>query len=388
MARVLIGWELGAGNGHTVRLTDAAAELRRRGHEPILAVQQTSAAPAGYELWQAPLWPALLTSRGRARITQPATFGDILVSLGFGEAGAVAGVVRAWEAILRGARPDLVAAEFAPGLLLAARGRWPTLLFGSGFGTPPASLATFPSLTGDPPAHDERGLLATVNRGLAAAGRDPLPALPAMFAADRTLAEVFSTLDPYRRWRPASDYSPPHVSALPPIVDGRGEEVFVYMNGWQASLDPFVNGLAASGLKVRLHDPRLGEREIAILERAGIACERRPLPFARIAERSRLVVSHGGLGFTCSALCAGLPHVAVPFDLEKRLTGAALAAEGLGRSIDFRGLERDRFAALLRESFADDALVARAIAAAPGFRARVGRPSAAVAADAVEALLN
>lgn len=388
MARVLIGWELGAGSGHSVRLADAAAELRRRGHEPVLAMQQTSAAPAGYELWQAPLWPALLTSRGRARIARPASFGDVLVSLGFDEAGAVSGVVRGWDAILRAVRPDAVMAEFAPGLLLAARGRVTTLLFGTGFGTPPATLAAFPTLTGEPPAYDERRLLATVNRELAAAGRDPLPALPAIFAADRVLAEIFRELDPYAAWRPEGDYSPPHISALAPVVDGRGEELFVYMNGAQALLDPLVAGLVGSGLKVRLHDPRLGEREIAILERAGIACERRPLPFARIAERSRLVVSHGGMSFTCTALCAGLPHIVLPFDLEKRLTGQALTQAGLGRAMELRGLDGEALAALLRDAFADPALSAAAIAAAPGFRERAQHSSAMAAADAVEALIS
>jgi len=386
MARVLIGWELGAGSGHSVRLTDTAAELRRRGHEPILAVQQTSRMPGGYELWQAPLWPALLTSRGRARAVKPSSFGDILVALGMGEAGVVSGLLRAWDAILAATRPDVVAAEFAPALLMAAHGRMPTLLFGSGFGTPPPTLPAFPSLTGGRPAHDEAALLQVVNRERVAAGRKALPALPAMFAADRTLAETFRELDPYRRWRSDGAYSAPHISNLAPVVDGRGEEVFVYTNGVQTSLDAFVGGLVDSGLKVRLYDPRFGDREIAMLERAGITCERRALPFARIAERSRLVVSHGGLGLACAALCAGLPQVAMPFDLEKRLTGDALEEAGLGRSIAFRGIDRGALAALLQESFADDALAGRALAAAPDFRARAAPPSVETVACAVEAL--
>jgi hypothetical protein len=388
MARVLLGWELGAGSGHSVRLAGVAAELRRRGHEPILAVQQTRIAPTGHEVWQAPLWPALLTSRGRARTLKPSTFGDVLMSVGLGEAGVVSGVVRAWEAILCGARPDLVIAEFAPGLLMAARGRVPALLFGTGFSAPAAGLDAFPSLTGDPPAHDERRLLATVNRELAAAGRAPLPALPAVFAADRTLVQVFPELDPYRAWRPEGDYSSPHVSMLAPVADGRGEEVFLYLNGMPGALDALVAGLVGAGLKARLYDPRLGEGEIAVLERAGIACERRPLPFARIAERSRLVVSHGGMSFTCTALCAGLPHIVVPFDLEKRLTGRALTQAGLGRAQEFRDIEPEAFARLLRDAFADDAMVAAAIAAAPGFRARIPCPSAVAAVDAVDALIG
>ncbi|WP_380875545.1 hypothetical protein ACFB49_05020 [Sphingomonas sp. DBB INV C78] len=386
MARVLIGWELGAGQGHIVKLKDVAAELKRRGHEVVVAVQQTSAVPAGCEVWQAPLWPALLTARGRRSTASPATFGDILVALGLAETGVVSGLLRAWDGILRAARPDLVVAEFAPSLLLAAAGRFPALAIGTGFGTPPAESTTFPSLTGKPAAHDERRLLDHVNRELDAVDRSALPALPAMLRADRTLTEVFRELDPYRGWRDAGDYSAPHIQGIPPMADGRGEELFFYFNGIAGFQKELFLGAVDSGLRIRMHDPRMSEAEIGELERAGITFERKPVPFTKIVERSRLVVSHGGLGLTCTALCAGLPHVIVPFDMEKRLTAAALVEAGLGASMDHGVLKRDAVAALLNQVHADDALAARARAAAPDFRARAAKPSAIHVADVVDVL--
>lgn len=387
MARVLIGWELGAGNGHVARLITVAAELKRRGHQPVLAVQNIAAFPDDHEVWQAPLWPALLSARGRGRRISPASFGDILVALGLDEPGALPAILRSWDRMLTAIAPDVVAAEFAPALLMAARGRVPTLLFGSGFGTPPARMPTFPSLTGDMPVFEERPLVAVANRAMAAIGRPPLPTLPAMFAADCTLVEVFRELDPYRAWRGAADYSSPHLSGLAPVVDGTGEEVFVYLNGVQAALDAFVGGLVDSGLPIRLYNPRLSDGEVAALERLGIACERHPLAFARIAERSRLVVSHGGLGFTCAALCAGLPHVTAPFDIEKRLTGAMLEQMGLGRAIAFKGVEREAVATLVSDAYADAAMAHRAIEAAPAFRSRAEPPSALRVADTIDTLL-
>lgn len=387
MARILIGWELGSGSGHTVKLIDIAAELRQRGHEPVLAMQQTSVIPAGYEVWQAPLWPALLATRGRTSAASPSTYGDILVALGLVDPGAVFGLLRAWDAIVAATRPDVVIAEFAPALLMAARGRVPLLAIGSGFGLPPATLATFPSLTGAPPVHDETHVLAHLNRELAATGRAPLAALPAIFRADRALAQVFRELDPYRPWRDEDDYSSPHISVLAPIVDGRGEELFVYLNGQRSSLEGLLGGAVDSGLKVRLHDPRMAEADIAILERAGITFERRPVPFARIAERSRLVVSHGGLGMASATLCAGLPHIVLPFDIEKRMTGASLVEAGLGRCMEYAGADRAAASQLFADAFADDTLVRRAIAGAPGFRVRATPPSDRATADAVDALL-
>ncbi|SNS38083.1 UDP:flavonoid glycosyltransferase YjiC, YdhE family [Sphingomonas laterariae] len=387
MARILIGWELGGGSGHTVNVAAVAEELRRRGHDPVLAVQQTGEAPAGFEIWQAPMWPSLIATRGRRAVGNPNSFGDILVALGGSQEGVLAALLRAWDGILRAVRPDAVVAEFAPALLAATAGRWPSLALGTGFSLPPATLATFPSLTGAAPLHDERALLAQVNRELAAAGRAPLAALPALLRADRALVQCFRELDPYRDCRDGVDYVAPHFSGRAPIVDGRGEEVFLYLNGMQRSLDWLIGGLADSGLRVRMHDPRMREADIAVLEQAGITFERKPVPLERIAERSRLVISHTGLGFVSAALYAGLPHLALPYDLEKRATAAALVDAGLGRSVEYNSVDRAAMAALVADAFADEAMAARAIAAAPGFRTRTDPPSSAAAAEAAEALL-
>ncbi|ARS27032.1 nucleotide disphospho-sugar-binding domain-containing protein [Sphingomonas sp. KC8] len=387
MARILIGWELGSGSGHTLKLIDIAAELRRRGHEPILAVQQTGAMPADYPLWQAPLWPALITTRRRNATASPSTYGDILVALGLMEPGAVSGLLRGWEAIFAAVRPDAVIAEFAPALMLAARGRAPLLAIGSGFGLPPATLPAFPSLTGAGAVQDERRALAHLNRELAVAGLPAIGALPAIFHADRTLVQAFRELDPYRPWRPAGDYASPHMTEGAAIADGRGEEVFVYLNGQRPGLEGLLGGLAGCGLPVRLHDPLIAEADIAILERAGLTFERQRVPFARIAERSRMIIGYGGLGLASAALCAGVPQMIFPFDIEKRMTAAALEEAGLGLRVELAGMDRAAIAALLIKAFADDALAARAIAAAPGFRARAAVPCAQATADAVDELL-
>lgn len=391
MARILIGWELGSGRGHAENLIDLATEMRARGHDPVLAVQQTAAMPAGFEIWQAPLWPALITSRARPSRSAPATFGDILSAVGLGEAGVLSGLIRAWDRILAAVRPDAVAAEFAPALLPAARGRVPLLSFGTGFAQPPAGLAAFPSLTGDPAARDEAALLAVANREIGLAGAAPLPALPALFAADRVLVQAFPLLDPYRHWRQEGEYAPPPVSAatgnLPPLADGRGEEIFVYLNGAQTVRAPLLAGMVDAGLPIRLHMPNIADADAAVLEQAGITVERLPVPIARIVERSRLIVSHGGIGLAAAALCAGLPHIVLSFDLEKRLTGLALAEAGLGRQAEFRALDRPGMARLLAEGFADGAMAARCRDAAPAFRSAAVPGGARAVADAVEALI-
>jgi rhamnosyltransferase subunit B len=376
---------LGAGRGHAVRLAALERALAARGHEVIFAVQQIGSIATG-EVWQAPLWPGQLTTLARRAATTPATMGDILAVLGLGDPGAASALIGAWDRMLAKIQPDVAVAEFAPGLMLAAHGRVPLLAIGTGFALPPPAMDRFPSLTGKPPVHEEGQLLQTVNQALARWGRSPRRALPGIFEADRTHAGVFTELDPYRRWRSEPVVAP---SAIRPsrIASGDGAELFVYMNASEARPAAFWHGLVASRLKVRLYDPSLTPADREILANAGILVESQPVAFEMIVARSRLLLSHCGLGFVSSALMAGLPQILAPYDIEKRLIAASVEEMGLGRRMTFASLDAAAFAQFLRETFADDALSRRARAAAPGFRSRMSDVDGPDAARAIEELL-
>ena len=385
MARILIGWELGAGQGHTTRLIDLAAVLAERGHVPLFAPQQIGPFAARGPTWQAPVWPRLLGPLARRYERPPATMGDMLAYLGLDDPEAMAAMIMAWDRLLADARPDAVVAEYAPMLQLAGRGRVPVLAFGTGFSLPPAHLPAFPSVIGQPAVVSEPALLAGLNANLTRAGRDPLLALPEIFAADRALVAAFDELDPYRQWRRGANGAPAIVGEIPEAA-GEGEELFVYFNGGAPRPNAFWQALADSRLPVRVHDAQLGSADIATLERAGIRVAREPLPFATIAAGSHLLLSHGGLGFVSSALLAGLPQVIIPFDVEKRLTAEALVQRGLCLQASFDGLEAGPFASLLRAAWADEGLRDRARSAAPGFRARMAKRVEVEAADIIEGL--
>lgn len=314
--------------------------------------------------------------------------GDILAALGLGDTGVVSALIGGWDRIISAVRPDIVAAEYAPALMLAARGRVPLLAFGTGFTLPPAGLSIFPSLTTRPAIIDETALLAALNRELAVVERAPIPTLPALFAADLRLIQVFTELDPYRAWRTDEIVSAPHMRGLPPLSDGTGDEIFIYLSGQEAWPAGFWDGVIDSKLPVRVHDPRLDASAADILERQGITVERDLVPLDRIVERSRLIVNHGGLGLTAAALCAGVPLGSVAFDLEKRLIAASLAAIGLGSSTEYRTLDRAGTAAFLRAAYTDRVMRHASLAAAPGFRARATQSPGEDVADAVDRLIE
>ena len=375
MGRFLLGWELGANRGHIKRLSAIANRLAGEGHAVAVAFQRIDGAVGGLaegvELWQAPVWPRLLVNVSRPARVGAASMGDILVRLGLDRAETLAALIGGWDSIVRAFRPDVVIADFAPALLCAARGRVASIGAGTGFERAPSQMAEFPSLSGGAKAYDEAATLAAANAGLRMAGRDPVAALPALMGADIPLAGVFTELDVYARWRAEPTIAPNIAHPLPPVSDGGGDELFVYGFELMAADAPIWRGLGAAGLKVRVHVPNAPRPLVEAIGKAGLAFEPDPLPFAEIVRRSRMVASHGGHGFVCSALVAGLPQVVTHYDLEKRGYGEGVRGAGLGGEVALASIKVGPFAESLRRIFEDDDLARRARDASASFRERV-----------------
>lgn len=389
MATILIGWELGAGRGHLVRMAAIASRLQAAGHAPVVASQRLSrdvVFPDGVPIWQAPIWPRLLNAVGGLGGPLPNTMGDILVRMGLDRHDTFRALIAAWDAILQAVKPDAVIGDYAPALLMAARGRLPTIAAGLGFDLVPAHLDRFPSLTGQPAAYDEAALLNGVNEALRGAGRNPLSRLPQLFEADRTLAGSFTELDPYAGSRREPVIAP---SVAHPVGEAAGgEEIFVYADPVLVRTGPFLDGLARSALPVRVFVPAASAAEYGQLEKLGLHVERRPVPFATIAARSRLTMSAGGLGFVSSSLAAGVPTVVVHYDLEKALSGQAVTRLQLGGHVHVMQVKPDAFATSLRQLYANDSFQRRAREMAPSFRARLNPTQEEVTLEAIEALLG
>lgn len=373
MARILIGWELGANRGHVVRIAETAERLRAEGHEVAFALQQVDSLglsrAVGIPIFQAPVWPRLLLSAAVAQQGNASTMIDVLCRLGLDKPGTLAAIMSAWDSILSLWKPDIVVADFAPGLLCAAKGRAMTVSVGTGFGQPPAHLDTMPRLAGEP-GFDEAIILDTIDADLHSVGREPLTALPALFAADHIFVETFEEVDPYRGFR-KTPYCAPGIAPASFDDSGNGDEIFVYGFLLTMGKTQLWEALRQYGKRTRVYVPDANAGFIAELRRVGFIVETNAVPWRDIARRSRLVVSHGGHGFLCSALLAGLPQVVTYYDLEKQLHGGVIAAAGLGASVRLQQAEADGLAAIIGSTYDDDAIAARARAAAAGFVSRM-----------------
>jgi rhamnosyltransferase subunit B len=396
--RVLLAWELGGGRGHTYILGWIARALRRRGFEPILAVQQLETLEAiggllddGTAL-QAPVWPTLQSNRPPAASV---SLGDILADLGLRAPSAMRHVLNAWDRLLDLTKPAAVVADYAPGLLLVARGRYPTIAVGDGFTVPPADMENFPVLEGEArsPKYDEQQLLAGVNECLHDLSRPALAHLPEIFAADRVCVGSFAEFDLYREHRR-------HPSAGPWLHDWNskvareGDEIFGYFSiasNLEAVLVKALRKIVDQGVTVRMHMPQLGAEATALLEALGVAVERTPIPFKEIQRRSRLVMSLGSLGFVSSSLVAGIPQILLPPNLALRRAGATITELGVGRSLTINAenpLEPALLAQTIFETLNDSSLATQAKEIAPDFARRLEPRPQEVVADFVEELVG
>lgn len=389
MARILIGWELGGNRGHAVQVMRIARALRGAGHDVMLALQRLDALDAadaeGCPVWQAPVTPRLLVGSARPASSPAAGMADILARVGFDDSALVAAMLGGWHRLFEAIRPDLVVADFAPFLLLAARGRVPAVAIGNGFTLPPALADSFPALIeGQAQAVDQSAMLETVNRGLSELGAPPVDALPQLFGAERSVVATFAELDPYAGQRREPTVSPLPSGAEP--VAGEGEELFVYLPETIDPEAPLWAGLAEAGLPTRVHVPKMTAGLRDKLVRLGLTAEPEPLPFRLIAARSRLLLSHGGHGFLSAGMAAGLASIVCHYDLEKLVYGLALARAGIGGHASLGAIVPRTFAQSLLRVYGDEALAARARAAGVRLRATPIVPFDEAVVEAASAL--
>jgi len=391
MANVLLAWELGGNSGHAVRLARVAEALAANGHTTSFAVQRPDAfrpwrqATSHVAIRQAPIWPGLLRHSDIPMLRGEAAWGDLLAGVGMTDSGVLEYLLRCWEQLLVDAQADIVVADFAPSVMLAARGRIPVIAVGTGFTVPPHRPDRFPLLRpgASRPLIAEDQLLQVVNRALWRLGREPLQRLTEIARADVSCPATFSELDPYREER-STPSLPPFLSGDPGEA-GAGLELFAYVavtDGRTRALSEALGLVATRGLNVSAWLPGLLAPEAEALMQTGVHLNRGPVPSAQIAARARLLVCSGGLGTSSAALAAGLPLAIMPLDLEKQLTADAVAALGVGSLLHVApegGRGAASLAGQLLDAVSDQQILGRTQELAPGFRSRLGNPAMLVA---------
>lgn len=220
MAHFHLCWELGGGLGHVGRLKIIAEALLARGHRVSLGLRdlvQSHAVLAGIDApqLQAPVW--LHQVEG-----MPANHGslaEILLSTGYLEAGALAGLVAGWRAMFRQLAPDVVVGDYAPTAMLAARSLGlPCASVGSAFAMPPPGcplpcLRPWEAIPPQRLAAAEARVLQVANAVLSLHRARHFACAAELLLGDLPLLTSWPELDPYGR--PAPSASRPASATAP-----------------------------------------------------------------------------------------------------------------------------------------------------------------------------
>ena len=348
MATILFCWELGGGLGHVAPYLKLADELVRRDHRIEFALRETAATGRllrqhGYSYMQAPI-----PVGRRPGIRLPCTYAHVLYNSGYDDAASLLGLIRAWRALFRAVRPDLLIGEHAPTALLASLGLpFKRVTIGNGFALPPdayplPNLRSWLSTDIERLRKEENIVCETTNRVLAALKAPMLDHIGALFRTNGNFLRAIQEVDPYERPKPAEYWGTPLTTTghNPEWPNGRGPRVFAYLKP-SSLVVPLFKKLA-----------QLGAPTLAVSSGLPKSVEDRyssetlrfspPVNMREAVEQCDVAIHNSNLNSAVQMLLAGKPMLLMPLTLEHYLTARKVESLGIGVDISqLRGTEFD-----------------------------------------------
>ena len=353
---VLLAWEAGSGLGHAKRLLKIALRVTAEGWSTVIAARDLWACAsecraAGIPMLQAPVH--------RAPRFQGRGFADVLAAMGYRNVEALLPPVLAWDELINLVRPDVIVADASPLLTLAACGRTPVLAMGDGFVLPPVHLPRLPVLRAGPSNMPDEATLIANAAAVQRQRRLSIPqTLPSLIGGQAHVVCTYPETDVYAGFRtePASG---PLESLLSPLEPPAKKAVFAYLDGQFGLTAKLLEILARSGFPVEAFVRDLPDRMKSALRARNVRVHETPPPLPEVAERSSLIVHHGGIGTSETALALGRPQFLLPKHLEQRLNAGNLLRLGVAAQLN-AGFSLAEGSAALAEAISSQSLADRA----------------------------
>ncbi len=334
MARILLGWDNGLGTGYVDRLLTVADALAAEGHEPILSVRDmitTAGRLAGirYPVLQSPVAIGQLDPISPS--FSPGSFADLLGASNFNNETELTRLMLAWDVLFQTVRPDLIVAEYAPVMALAAYGRYKLLAMGHGYILPPPELSQFPVFDYARPAFvPQETLLEVCRRVQASRGVPQIATLPGFYGGTAHVVTAYPELDPYDALRAQKADGP--LEAHAPVPLPATPRFYAYLAAdfrqLRLALESLVNARLPGSVHIKRLTPTLRqylvERGIEVLDRAP--------PLEQAVARASVVIHHGGIATTMAALGMGRPQMLWPHVTDQFVTARAVEQLRVGEA--------------------------------------------------------
>lgn len=328
MATLLIGTEGGEGLGHVAPWACLVNQALARGWQVHMASpnvgqpQQVLGADGRVGIWQSPVFGR---SSGGAAHPTPKSWPELLLSLGYGDSALLGGAVKAWVNILRHVAPNVVVADYAPALILAARVVGVACVeAGMGFCVPPWETPPpcFPGVRSTDSGMQiaaAKTLCASMSTALRASGYSPgltdvceLGTWPA-----RRVITSVPEMDVYGE-RTGVDYA--GFLGGNSVVDGAGPtqplRVFGYLKPGTPGLLGLIDQLCEAGITAFVVIPD-GLPHRVIQQRGTVTLVNHMVDVQRALRLADVYLSNGGMHGVGQALVAGRWPVVVPMQAEQ-----------------------------------------------------------------------
>lgn len=373
MAHVLCVSELGAGAGHVAPLMAVARTLRAMDPsvEVTFAVHNPNFARSMFRDDRFRILPCPVNlDGGGSGMSETGSFFEILAMYGFQRADRLSVSLESWDALFDLLKPDVILADHSPTACLAARGRIPVALIGSGFTVPPCDTDNFPALrVGVAAPRGQEHMQKAVNAVLSRRGQPALSALPDIVGTEFRGVFALPETDPYGRLRKdrlLGSYNG-MIAPLPPRDDG---SVFLYCGMAPQRLGKLVEAAVSLGRPLEAYVGPYESAERQLLRGFGVTVHDKVPNLHGVLERSSVVVSTAGAGLTQAAMMAGRAQLCLPIHMESDMNAQRIVDLNCGLKINMNTELRKLDAALRNvvevEAFSRNAQeVARRIATYP-----------------------
>ena len=345
MARILMVWEMGAGNGHLDLLRAVAGFLLPFGHDIALVSANPRAAHRQFHSLGIPVYPAPIRHGSAGRVSMTDSYAQVLLDNGYANARGLSAAVRAWRDGIRRLRPDLMIADFAPTAMLAARlDGVKVAAVGQGYTLPPRRnplpfLRTWE--TTPPPARlalIDAAATDAMNAALVDLGGRSVSRLTSaadLFDVRASFLCTFPELDHYPDRGDADYFGPIYEDSIGADAEwpfGGGPRVFAYAHSQHPVFASLLSALRRLGAPTLLYARGLAPGAAREGSTSSLRVMTDPVRLSDALRTAEAVVCQG-IGTASAALVAGKPVLLMPEYLEQELTLHRIERQDMGIGI-------------------------------------------------------